>query len=104
MQHVFPQFDELFQQLHRDRTRSESLEQLAKVTGNPNFKPNELTRKDKYPDAYYGKEYGNNKALEVITMTGEALLGGDPAKFRKLMGGSPELAEIFLGAFYGFKF
>ncbi|MCE1184193.1 MAG: hypothetical protein LWW92_01125 [Rhodocyclales bacterium] len=75
LQAALPGLDRLFQELHRQRTAGDALELLSTVTGHA-YKPDEVTRKDKYVNPYQGKEYGTRGALEVMTMALEAVLGG----------------------------
>jgi 2'-5' RNA ligase len=62
------------------RTRGEKSEKLSKVTGNPNYRDSEVTKKDKFFSPYIGKSYKG--ASEVISMGVEAMYA-NPAKFAK---------------------
>jgi HK97 family phage portal protein len=105
VQAEFPEFDAVFQQIHKNRTKGEPLQRLSVLTGHNGYKSHEVARPDKYPRAYYGREYGEDGALEIVTMIGEAVLGGDPQKWEEIR--KPEnrdMLNAFLGALYGFKF
>lgn len=105
VQAEFPEFDAIFQEIHRQRTKGEQLQKLSVLTGNKGHKNNEVARPDKYPGAYYGREYGTRGALEVLTMVGEAIFGGDPQSWSDISKmQNRDLLESFLGAFYGYKF
>ncbi|MBF0165847.1 MAG: hypothetical protein HQM01_15300 [Magnetococcales bacterium] len=74
LQAVIPKLDQFFQEEHKDRTYGDPLEKLADLDPLRGYGRNEKTRKDKYVDAYQGKEY-SGKPLEVMSMVYEALLG-----------------------------
>ncbi len=76
VQSALPELDNIFQQLHKDRTKGDKLEKLKDVTKNPDYQDHEVTRKDGYYSAYMGREYDNGDAKEVMTMALEPILGG----------------------------
>jgi len=77
LQAALAPIDQLFQDLHKQRTAGEPLEKLNVITA-IKYKDNELARKDKYINPYQGKEYShvpNAPALEVMTMAFQHVLG-----------------------------
>ncbi|MDR1934209.1 MAG: hypothetical protein LBS49_01210 [Candidatus Accumulibacter sp.] len=86
LQASLPELDAIFVGLHQRRTAGEALESLKKLTG-LNYASNELTRKDKYVGAYFGKEYGyglsvgdtvkRGQPMEMMSMSLERVLGVD---------------------------
>lgn len=65
-------------EFYRRRTAGESLERLRDVTGNSGYDFSELTRKDKFLEAYMGKDYGGT-AFELVSM-GFQYAYTDPAR------------------------
>ncbi len=60
---------------------------LREMTGNQNYRPNEIGKRDHFPSQYYGKMYGNEVnplPKEMMTMTFEALLGGQFKRCKEL--------------------
>ena len=74
MQAAMPELDKLFQDIHKRRTLNDPLEKLKDIYPAQGYKISEVSRKDKYINAYQGKEY-NKEALEVMTMAMEYVLG-----------------------------
>lgn len=104
-----PGYDDIFQQLHGERTSLDSLRKLSDLTGNQNYESWEVAREDKYPTPYWGKEYNftntRHGALEVTAMANEALLGGDPVKLRGItLANQRDIWHTTLGALYGYDF
>ncbi|MBF0415802.1 MAG: hypothetical protein HQL79_08555 [Magnetococcales bacterium] len=107
LQSVMPELDAFFQQVHHQRTQGEPLERLMDLYPRSNYKRDEWTRKDKYFDFYQGKEY-NGKAMEVMTMTYQALLGRMDGvrdnlaveKLIRIMQTDPGIVRIALGLLY----
>lgn len=50
------------------RTRGERAIPLSRATGNPNYRANEITKKDKFINPYSGKIYKGGKATEIVSM------------------------------------
>ena len=70
IQAMLPEIDRFFQQEHQRRTDGDPIEQIYSWT------KKEVGRPDDYVNRYFGKEYEQGGALEVMTMSYEALLGG----------------------------
>ena len=106
LQSALPELDRLFQDLHRQRTAGEALESLRALTG-AGYKPDEVTRKDKYVNPYQGKEYGSRGALEVLTMAFEAVLGGGTTgasrAFKAIYTNDRGLFEFVVGLLFHWK-
>ncbi len=108
VQAALPALDALFQDLHRRRTAGEPLVRLRDITGG-GYARNELTRRDKYIDAYQGKEYSGGRALEVMSMALETTLAVDPAakhsltRFNKLYNEDREMFDFVVGLLFHWK-
>jgi SPP1 gp7 family putative phage head morphogenesis protein len=106
LQSALPALDGLFQDLHRQRTTGEELEQLRHIT-NYSYTPDEVTRKDKYVNPYQGKEYGQRGALEVMTMALEAVLGGGTTgaarQFREVYTNDRAMFDFVVGLLFHWK-
>jgi hypothetical protein len=93
--------DGLFQDLHRQRTAGDPLQWLG-----GNYGQNEQGRRDKYVDVYFGKEYDDRGALEVMPMVYQALLGDDYTAnilLSRMIVDDPKLIEVALGALFHYK-
>ncbi len=66
---------------YQTRTKGDTLISLKKATGVHGYKANEVTRKDTFPDAYCGKDYGGRN-FELLSM-GAQWLKTDPVWFAK---------------------
>ena len=111
LQHVMPELQAKFAELHRRRTAGEELLSLRKLTGNNFFDSDEFTRKDKYVSPYYGKEY-KGEPLEVMTMAFEAVLGGRELNFEgkplanslhNLYNKDREMLNLVVGLLFGWR-
>lgn len=106
LQSALPGLDALFQVVHRQRTGGEPLESLRAITG-IGYKADEVTRKDKYVNPYQGKEYGARGALEVMTMSFEAVLGGGTTgasrAFKAFYTNDRALFEFVVGLLFHWK-
>lgn len=106
LQSALPELDALFQAVHRQRTAGEPLESLRAITGG-GYKADEVTRKDKYVNPYQGKEYGSRGALEVLTMSFEAVLGGGTTgasrAFKAFYTNDRALFEFVVGLLFRWK-
>jgi hypothetical protein len=60
---VYPKVKEFYDR----RTAGDSLEKLSDVTGISNYGEDEITRRDRWLDAYVGREYGR-ESTEVVSM------------------------------------
>jgi hypothetical protein len=74
MQKAMPELDKLFQDVHKRRTLNDPLEKLQDIYPTIGYNEEEVSRKDKYINAYQGKEY-SGEASEVMTMAMEYVLG-----------------------------
>ncbi len=54
-------------EFYNRRTAGEPLEKLSVLTGNSNYRADERARKDKFLDAYVGKDYGGT-GYELVSM------------------------------------
>lgn len=61
------------------RTANDTWEKMSDVTGNSNYRDDELTKKDRWQEAYMGKDYGR-KFTEILTMGFQSMYE-DPYKF-----------------------
>ena len=100
LQHTMPEFDALFQALHRRRTAGDRVKALDRY-------PGMRGRKDWYVDDYFGVEHegADRPALEVITrwyqilfspLYGEEFLGN-------LTRADPEMLDLLLGALFRYN-
>lgn len=78
LEHSNPEIRRACQQFLFDRTRGESSQQLSKVSGR-HYNKHEMTKKDKFFDAYVGKQYGSGDT-EVLSM-GLAEIMDNPVTF-----------------------
>ncbi|QMT33459.1 phage minor head protein [Conchiformibius steedae DSM 2580] len=87
LQAAMPDLNDLFVRLWHERTTGETAHPLQELTGILSYGKHEIAKKDGFPDPYYGKMYGdesNPLPREMMTMTFESLLGGNPALFAQL--------------------
>jgi len=109
LQVAMPGLDTYFQEMHRRRTAGDNLRRLDEIYPGIGYGEDELAREDKYVDAYFGKEYadlgdGNpSGALEIMTMTFEALLGDDPQMLQRLLHRDRELVELGTGLLFHYR-
>ena len=83
LQAVMPELDALFARYWELRTKGEPMEKLAEILPG-RFRADELTKKDAFPHPYWGKIYGDEddpQPKEMLTMSFQALLGGDRELF-----------------------
>ena len=83
LQAVMPELDALFARYWELRTKGEPMEKLAEILPG-RFRADELTKKDAFPHPYWGKIYGDEddpQPKEMLTMSVQALLGGDRELF-----------------------
>ena len=86
LQSSIPKLDEYFTALWVKRTKGDKVEKLKDVTGRA-YGNDEITKKDEFPDPYFGKIYrenGQDKPKEMLTMIFQALLGDDPEMYEKV--------------------
>ena len=87
LQTAMPELDELFVRLWKERTEGETVQYLHKLLPDHGFNAKEICKKDHFPNPYYGKMYGseaNPLPKEMMTMTFEALLGGQFKRYKEL--------------------
>lgn len=83
LQAVMPELDALFARYWELRTKGGQVEKLTELLPG-RFRPDELTKKDAFPHPYWGKIYGSEEEpqpLEMLTMSFQALLGGEQELF-----------------------
>nr|DAS24800.1 MAG TPA: minor capsid component [Caudoviricetes sp.] len=83
LQYLMPEMDAFFARYWELRTKDDKFEKLAELFPGY-YRPDELTKKDAFPHPYWGKIYGSEdepKPLEMLTMSFQALLGGDQRYF-----------------------
>jgi hypothetical protein len=101
VQSAIPGLDRIFQDEHRRRTAGEPLEWLG-----GRYRPDEKARKDGYVDAYQGKEYGERGALEVVTMSMQAVLGEDRYSndlLERMVRFDPDMLRLTLGVLFHYR-
>ena len=101
MEMTVPGLADLTEQYHVRRTTSASgirdpLEKMSDVTGIKAYRDNELTRKNKYPEAYMGKEY-DGRRHEIITVGLEGVFFNRHQMWAK----DPETVDFILGLLAG---
>ena len=87
LQQAMPELDSYFARLWRERTAGEAIQSMNAMTGSKRYKDHEQGKRDDFPSPYYGRMYGDEddpQPREMMSMTFEALLGGDPRKFAEL--------------------
>ena len=101
LQKQMPALDELFQALHRRRTRHDPVIELLPLYSGVRG------RKDQYIDAYFGVEHPGyaDPALEVITRTYQILFHSLYGRERlgELVRDDPEMLDLALGALFRYN-
>ncbi len=97
-----PQVDALFQEYHAERVGAEPLVKLKQLRPTVNYRPDEVTKPDKFIEPYMGKVYqkdrtGYGGALEMMSMAFEYLMGNSTAKFMKLFTQDRPFLEMIVG-------
>lgn len=108
-QGAMPGLNAIFEAEHRLRTGSDPLRPLRVLDPGVQYGSREWARKDQYLDPYFGKEYAldynpdvHGQALEVLTMSFEAVLGARIIQTHKLRMTDPRLFQIVIGTLFGF--
>lgn len=105
LQRVLPELDGYFAEFWKEHTRDDQIEYLADLLSEPRYR-GEIAKKDHFPHPYYGKIYynkGKESPREMLTMTFEALLGGDFDRFDELMSKNPDLFDLGLALLTRYK-
>lgn len=102
LQSLFPDLDDIFQQLHRARTAKDKLQRLKDITKS-NYRPDEVSKPDHYVDAYMGKEYGTRGALEMLTMAMQYVLAGNIRELATLATNDPKMFNLTVGVLFHWK-
>lgn len=108
LQHVLPELDGYFQDMHGRRTGGDPLKRLRDLFPGHGYGREEVTREDKYIHPYQGRIYsgrghpylGKYGALEVMTMAFEDALGGDPAALVKLVEKDRGMFNLVIGVLF----
>ena len=112
LQQAMPELDDIFQALHRKRTKGEALTELSKYFPGCGYGRDEVVRRDNYVHPYQGKEYAwstGREALEVMSMAFEAVLGYSKndfyaaQKLREMHAKDREMVELVVGLLFGWK-
>lgn len=106
LQRELPELDRYFVDFWHKATAGDKVEKLADLFPNLKFRSSEITKKDHFPHPYFGKMYGNAsdpKPMEMLTMTFQALLGGNMDDFIALKEKSPDLFNMGLALLTRFK-
>lgn len=107
LQHAMPDLDDYFQELHVRRTAGDELEKLSVIKNDGRY-GEELTRKDRYVDSYFGKEYeksnylGRSGAIEVMTKTFQAIFV-DSKDLSRMLKKDNELLALAIALLIGFS-
>ncbi len=108
LQHAIPELDDYFQALHARRTAGDSLERLGNLYPKHGYGRSEVTRKDKYRNAYQGRIYsgqsylGKEGALEVMTMAFQDALSGNAADMLSLINTDREMFDLVIGLLFNY--
>jgi prophage muMc02, F protein len=103
LQRTVSGLDDYFKQFWLDRTAGEKTKPLAdfaKDKGTSHYSRTEVGREDSFVDGYIGRNYGdddNPQPREVLTMTFQALLGGDVHLLKKMLDNDREMLYLGVG-------
>ncbi|WP_392406432.1 phage minor head protein [Cardiobacterium hominis] len=103
LQRTVSGLDDYFKQFWLDRTAGEKTKPLAdfaKDKGTSHYSRTEVGREDSFVDGYIGRNYGdddNPQPREVLTMTFQALLGGDAHLLKKMLDNDREMIYLGIG-------
>jgi hypothetical protein len=100
LQAALPQLQGKFAELHLRRTQGDALESLKTLQPDRNYRANEMVRKDKYINPYWGKEYSGDPR-EVMTMAMETVLGGEDLS--RLYNEDREMFDFVVGLLFHWK-
>lgn len=98
IQSARPDIDAVFQWEHKRRTEDDPLESLRRIVPNSGYDIKEMAKKDGYINPYFGKEYGEKGALEMMTMTLETLYtsGVDANSYSESYHGAKRLIQLLI--------
>lgn len=106
LQSALPGLQAKFMEMHRRRTRGEALQSLKVLEPKSRYRHDEMTRKDHYIEAYWGKEY-DGTPLEVMTMAMQTMLSGRRWEkgrlFRKLYTEDREMFDFIVGLLFHWR-
>ncbi|MCB5187372.1 hypothetical protein LG200_05055 [Methylobacillus caricis] len=109
IQHVIPQLDDYFQELHHRRTNGDQLKKLSQLMPGYGYGSNEVTREDHYIHPYQGRIYNNTSyrgkygALEVMTMSIEDVLGGNHQRLQDILERDREMFDLVIGVLFKYE-
>jgi len=96
IEYMSPVTRERFRAFREERTRGEEAVRLKDLTGDNSYADTEMTKPDKFPHAYCGKEYPGD-ATEMLSM-GIEMMTTDPEEFAKQDGEYFDLVyDVFRG-------
>ena len=81
------------------------MEKLRELFPNYNYEKGEKTKKDHFPDPYWGKMYGTKddpQPREMLTMAFQSLVGGEEKRFNELFN-DKELFYFVLSVFTRYR-
>ena len=105
LQEIMPDMDALFTRLWEERTKDDKVEKLRELFPNYNYEKGEKTKKDHFPDPYWGKMYGTKddpQPREMLTMAFQSLVGGEEKRFNELFN-DKELFYFVLSVFTRYR-
>ena len=105
LQEIMPDMDALFTRLWQERTKDDKVEKLRELFPNYNYEKGEKTKKDHFPDPYWGKMYGTKddpQPREMLTMAFQSLVGGEEKRFNELFN-DKELFYFVLSVFTRYR-
>jgi len=103
IQEAMPELNAVFQRLHDSRTRGEALQRLRVLQPLHRYRASERARPDEYVNPYFGKDYGERGALEVMAMALDHVLGDRIGLTQDLLDRDRELLYTTIGLLLRFK-
>lgn len=109
LQHVLPQLDDYFQDLHHRRTQGDALKKLNHLLPGYGYGNTEVTKEDHYIHPYQGRIYSNTAyrgkhgALEVMTMSIEDVLGGNRERLKDIIEKDREMFNLVIGVLFKYE-
>lgn len=106
LQEIMPELEQYFARLFNERTAQDEIQTLNEMLGYQHYDDDELGMRDDFPNEYYGKMYGKSRkdpqAHEMLTMTFQALLGGNVIDFNEIAS-KPDFLYFGLALLVRFK-